>query len=143
LRKPKKQDNFPKHGEAVRFRNWMIFAFILVLLSGLAYGQAPEGKNPIQDPNRIDIVLWDVGGGNIFTPNAKILVEVAGPDAAEIKLFSLNQDGTATDLQTFACQNGSRIYFYIKYNRHQAKALEIRLYDGKGKVLSVSSRNVN
>jgi len=109
----------------------------------VAYGQVPEGEKPIQDPNRIDIVLWDVGGGNIFTPNAKILVEVAGPDAAEIKLFSLNQDGTATDLQTFACRNGSRIYFNTKYNRHQAKALEIRLYDGKSKVLTVSSRNIN
>ena len=102
-----------------------------------------NAKTPTPDPDRIVVVLWDVGGGNFLAPTAKILVDVFGTNAAEIRLFSVDSDGATTELQSFACGNGSRINFNAKYNRGQTQSLEIRLYDGKGNLLTSSKRKVN
>jgi uncharacterized repeat protein (TIGR01451 family) len=102
-----------------------------------------NAKPPEPDQDRIVVVLWDVGGGNFLAPTAKILVDVFGTNAAEIRLFSVDSDGAMTELQSFACGDGSRINFNTKYNRGQTQSLEIRLYDGKGNLLAFSKRKVN
>ncbi len=116
---------------------------ILFLLAGLVYGQESDGKAPAPNPDRIVVVLWDVGGGNFFVPTAKLSIDVFGTSAAEIKLFSIHSEGSTTELQSFNCQDGSRINFNTKYNRAQTQALEIRLYDGKGNLLASTKRKVN
>jgi hypothetical protein len=103
----------------------------------------PNAKTPAIEPDRMVVVLWDVGSGNFFTPTAKILVDVFGTHAAEIKLFSVQSDGVTTELQSFACGDGSRINFNTRYDRGQTQGLEIRLYDGKGNLLTFSKRKVN
>jgi hypothetical protein len=102
-----------------------------------------NAKTPTPDPDRMVVVLWDVGGGNFLTPTAKILVDIFGTHVAEIRLFSVDSDGATTELQSFACGNGSRINFNAKYNRGQTQSLEIRLYDSKGNLLTSSKRKVN
>jgi hypothetical protein len=103
----------------------------------------PNAKTPALDPDRMVVVLWDVGGGNFLTPTAKILVDVFGTHAAEIKLFSVDSNGAETELQSFACRDGNRINFNAKYNRGQTQSLEIRLYDGKGNLLTFSKKKVS
>jgi uncharacterized repeat protein (TIGR01451 family) len=102
-----------------------------------------NAKTPAPDPDRIVVILWDVGGGNFLTPTAKILVDVFGTNAAEIRLFSVHSDGATTELQSFTCGDGSRINFNTKYNRGQTQSFEIRLYDGKGNLLTSSKRKVS
>ncbi|MFB3883856.1 MAG: hypothetical protein ACE144_01435 [Thermodesulfobacteriota bacterium] len=131
----------------MRFRGCLaqtiFFVSILFLLGGLAEGQKSSTGTPGPDPDRIVVVLWDVGGGNFFTPTAKILLDVIGANAAEVKLVSLHSDGTSAELQSFTCQDGSRISFSTRYNRGQTQSLEIRLYDAKGNLLASSKRKVN
>jgi hypothetical protein len=121
----------------------MLFVCILFLLEGLADGQESNAKTPAPDSDRIAVIRWDVGGGNLFTPTAKILVDVFGTHAAEIKLFSVNSDGTTAELQSFICRDGSRIDFNTKYDRFQTQSFEIRLHDAKGNLLTSTRRKVN
>lgn len=107
---------------------------ILFLFRGLADGQ---------ESGRMVVTLWDVGGGNLFTPVAKISVDVFGTDASQIKLFSINSKGATAELQSFTCRDGSKINFNTKYNRGEAETLEIRLYDSKGNLLTSTKRKVN
>ncbi len=116
---------------------------LLSCLGTLADGQESNAKKPAADLDRITVVLWDVGGGNFFAPAAKISVDVFGANAAEIKLFSVHPDGATTELQSFTCRDGSRINFDTKYNRGQTQALEIRLYDGKGNLLTFTMRKIS
>ena len=112
---------------------------------GLKEEMFPESnaKTPAPDPDRIVVILWDAGGGNFLSPTAKILVDVFGTNAAEIRLFSIHSDGATTELQSFTCGDGSRIHFNTKYYRGQTQSLEIRLYDGKGNLLTSSKRKVS
>jgi hypothetical protein len=131
----------------MRFRGSFVqislFVCIFFLLKGLAEGQESNVRTPAPKPDRIVVLLWDVGGGNFFTPNAKISIDVFGSNAAEIKLFSVHSDGAATELQSFPCQDGSRVNFSTKYNRFQTQALEIHLYDSKGNSLTFTRRKVS
>ena len=119
------------------------FVCILFLLGGLGYGQESNLKTPASDPDRMVVILWDVGGGNFFVPSARIGIDVFGANAAEIKLFSVNSDGSTTELQSFTCRDGSRIHFSTKYKRAQTRAFEIRLYDSEDNLLAFSNREVN
>ncbi len=107
---------------------------VLFLFRGLADGQ---------ESGRMVVTLWDVGGGNFFTPAAKISVDVFGTDASQIKLFSVDPKGAAAELQSFPCRDGDKINFNTRYNRGGAEALEIRLYDSKGNLLISTKRKVN
>ncbi|MFB3883839.1 MAG: hypothetical protein ACE144_01350 [Thermodesulfobacteriota bacterium] len=93
--------------------------------------------------DRIVVTVWDVGGGNFFTPAAKISVDIFSANATEIRLFSLRSDGASTELQSLSCRDGSRVNFYAKYDRGRTESLEIRLYDAKGNLLTFSKRKVN
>jgi len=121
----------------------ILFVCILFLLEGLADGQESNARTPAPNPDRIVVILWDVGGGNFFVPTAKISVDVFGTNAAEIKLFSVNSDGATTELQSFTCRDGSRTNFSTKYNRSQTQTLEIRLNDSKGNLLTFTKRKVS
>jgi hypothetical protein len=136
-----------KQEHCMRFRGCFVqiilFVCILLLLEGLADGQESNAKTHAPNPDRIVVILWDVGGGNFFVPNAEIRVEVFGTNAAEIKLVSANSDGATTELQSFTCRDGSRINFSTKYSRLQTQTLEIRLYDSKGNLLTFTKRKVS
>ncbi len=112
----------------------LLSVYIVFLLKGLADGQ---------ESSRIVLTLWDVGGGNFFTPVAKISVDVFGTDASQIKLFSINFKGAMTELQSFTCRDGSKINFNTKYNRGETETLEIHLYDSKGNLMTSVKRKVN
>jgi hypothetical protein len=100
-----------------------------------------EAKPSDQSPARIVVSLWDVGGGNLFNPNAKITLDVHGAQASKATLSSVNSEGARTELQTLPCRDGERIHFNAKYNWGFARALEIRLFDGQGNVLAELKRN--
>ncbi len=114
----------------------ILIIYVMFSLTGLADGQESTVRISAPDTDRIVVILWDVGGGNFLVPTAKILVDVLSTNSAEIKLFSVDCDGTSTELQSLTCRDGNRIYFNTKYNRGQTKSLEIRLYDNKGNVLT-------
>ncbi|OGP68769.1 MAG: hypothetical protein A2W27_02080 [Deltaproteobacteria bacterium RBG_16_44_11] len=114
----------------------ILIIYVMFSFKGLADGQESTVRIPAPDTDRIVVMLWDVGGGNFLVPTAKILVDVLSTNSAEIKLFSVDFDGTTTELQSLTCRDGSRIYFNTKYNRGQTKSLEIRLYDSKGNLLT-------
>lgn len=131
----------------MRFRTCFVqialFVCIFFFHEGLADSQESTVRTPVPDKDRIVIMLWDVGGGNFLAPTAKILVDVFGTNSTEIKLFSVNSDGAAAELQSFTCRDGSRIYFNTKYNRGETQGLEIRLYDSKGNLLAFLKRKVS
>ncbi len=102
-----------------------------------------NARAPATNPGRMVVTLWDVGGGNLFTPVAKISVDVFGTDASQIKLFSINSKGAMTELQSFTCRDGSKINFNTKYNRGETETLEIHLYDSKGNLMTSTKRKVN
>ena len=121
----------------------ILFVCMLFLLETLADSQETNVRIPAPDADRISVILWDVGGGNFLAPTAKILVDVFGANATAIRLFSVHLDGTTAELQSFTCQDESRIYFDTKYNRGQTHSLEIRLYDGKGNLLTFFKKKVS
>jgi len=125
------------------FVQMIFFVCILSILNGLADGQESNAKDPVPKPDRIVVLVWDVGGGNFLVPTAKVTLDVSGTDAAEIKLFSVDSKGTATELQSFSCRDGSRINFSTKYNRFETETLEIRLYDSRSNVLTSTKRKVS
>ncbi len=112
----------------------ILFVCVVFLFIGLADGQ---------EPGRMAVTLWDVGGGNFFTPVAKISVDAFGTDASQIKLFSINFKGAMTELQSFTCRDGSKINFNTKYHRGETETLEIHLYDSKGNLMTSVKRKVN
>ena len=65
-----------------------------------------KAKPSDQRPARIAVSLWDVGGGNLFNPNAKITVDVHGAQAFNATLSSVSREGVRTELQTLPCRDG-------------------------------------
>ena len=123
----------------------ILFVCVVFLFKGLADGQESKisAGTPETNPGRMVVTLWDVGGGNFFTPVAKISVDVFGTDASQIKLFSISFKGAMTELQSSTCKDGSKINFNTKYNRGETETLEIHLYDSKGNLMTSAKRKVN
>ncbi len=101
-----------------------------------------KAKPSDQGQARIAVSLWDVGGGNLFNPNAKITVDVHGAQAFNATLSSLSREGVRAELQTLPCRDGESIQFSAKYNWGSTQALVIRLFDAQGNVLASLTRNV-
>jgi hypothetical protein len=97
---------------------------------------------PAPAQGRIVVANWDVEGGNMFTPKAKITLNVYGYNAQTVKLYAVTKTGGMNELQAFSCRDGQSLYFNTKYNRGGTAYLEIRLYDGMDNVIAVSRKAV-
>ena len=106
-------------------------------------GHGPYPPQPPHSDARMVISLWNVGGGNMFRPNAKIQLKAYGKTIQTVKLYSVSPSGHYNELQAFSCSNGSDIYFNTEYDRFGTKWLEVRLYDTRGNVVARDKRTAN
>lgn len=106
------------------------------------HGPGP-GPNPPHNDGRMVISSWDVGGGNMFRPKAKIRLTTYGQRIQTVKLYAVSPSGHYDELQAFSCSNGSSIYFDTKYDRFSTKWLEVRLYDNRGNVVARDKRSAD
>lgn len=91
---------------------------------------------------RIVISEWDAGGGNFFRPKAKITLQVYGQNLQTIKLYTVSSSGDMQELQAYSCTNGATVRFDCRYDRFNAKWLEIRLYDNMNQIVAREKRSV-
>ena len=92
---------------------------------------------------RIVVTNWDAGGGNFFSPTAKISAEVYGSGITMAKLYTVSKNGGLNELQARSCKDGDKIEFKAKYDRFNVVALEIQLYDNAGNVVARSRKAVS
>ena len=89
---------------------------------------------------RISVTEWDIGKGNMFKPKGSFVAQVFGKNAVEIKLYSVDAQGTLQEIQTFSCKDESIINFKFKYARLETKYFELRLYNNSGAVIARHKR---
>lgn len=120
-------------------------------------GHPPHGRRRRPRPPRFDpaslftpsapyvgggvlkVERWDVGGGNLFKPKAKIGVRVRAASAHRIGLYGLG----ATHVKIFeerSTRNGAYVFFEHRYGRGSVKAFEVVLYNSTGRIVAVVRR---
>lgn len=99
-----------------------------------------HNRSPYQA--RMVVTRWDVGGGNFFTPTAKITVIVEGVKAHKITLYSVDSDGSMENLETLSCSHGQPVEFRCEYSAG-AESLELRVYDNMERMMARDRRSAH
>jgi len=119
---------------------------LVLLTAGFAGAEARAGVMETKPSNQnrawIEVSVWDVGGGNFLTPNAKIILDIHAAQASKVTLSSINSNGVQTEIQALSCRDGERVQFNTKYHWGDTRALVIRLFDAQSNMLAEMTRNV-
>ncbi|BBM86434.1 hypothetical protein [Candidatus Uabimicrobium amorphum] len=85
---------------------------------------------------RIDVTLWDVNRGNLFSRSrVKTNFVVYGRKAHKVSLFGIYPTGKVVELITQSCSNGSKHSFKEKYS-YNITRLELRVYNSYDEVIA-------
>jgi len=110
----------------------------------------PEPPPPPYNPHnphhgmgqgKIIITSFDAGGGNFFSPKAKVTVQVSGRNIQSVKLYAVSDDGRYSEIDAQSCKHGDSILLNGKYNRFSTRYLEVRLLDNMGREMAKERRD--
>ncbi|NUM36922.1 MAG: hypothetical protein HUU50_20450 [Candidatus Brocadiae bacterium] len=97
--------------------------------------------NPHHGQGKIIITSFDAGGGNFFSPKAKVTVQVSGRSIQSVKLYAISDDGRSSEIDAQSCRHGDTVYLNGKYNRFSTKYLDVRLFDNMGTLVANERRD--
>jgi len=90
----------------------------------------------------IVVTKWDVGGGNLIRPKAKINARVRGGIISRLTMYYADENNHMFVMQTCSVVNGSFVRLNARYPRAVACQIWLVLYDEYGRVAAFYVRSV-